>query len=146
MKELSLTEFATLLGGLALEVEHQNHEALEKAAKLVEKGAKDVLGTYEYGWPQLAESTQKDRERQGFTANDPLLRTGELRDSIEHSADRHEARIGSNLDIAIYQELGTSKIPPRSFLKETMVRKIDEIQEIIGQNIVAAFELPKLIP
>src|SRR6185437_3640821 len=144
MKELSLMEFAELLGTMALEVEHQNHVALEKAAKLVEKEAKNVLGSYEYGWPQLAPSTQKERERQGFAPNEPLLRTGEMRDSIQHSADHHEARVGSNSDIAVYQELGTSKIPPRSFLKETMVRKIEEIEDIIGRNVVAAFEVPKL--
>lgn len=138
MKELTLDEFAMLLGTLPLEVMHENHEALEHAARIVEKEAKDVLGTYRYGWPQLAPSTQEDRERQGFPANEPLLRTGEMRDSIEHSSDQHEARIGSNNDVAVYQELGTRSIPPRPFLQGAMRAKTPEILEEIGRRTVAA--------
>lgn len=146
MKELTLEEFAALLVALPLEIEHANKHALERVAKLVKKDAKQVLGTYEYGWPQLAESTQKQRERQGFPANEPLLRTGEMRDSIQYSYDHREARVGSNSDIAVYQELGTSKIPPRSFLKETLVRKMPEIEKIIGRNFVGVFERMALPP
>jgi hypothetical protein len=37
-----------------------------------------------------------------------------LRDSIEHTVKSDcEAEIGSNLDIAVYQELGTGTIPLR---------------------------------
>jgi hypothetical protein len=76
------------------------------------------MGTYDYDWPQLAESTQRERERLGFAANEPLLRTGDLRESIEYTVLPREAavEIGSNDKIAVYQELGTSRIPPRSFL------------------------------
>jgi phage gpG-like protein len=49
-----------------------------------------------------------------------LLREGDLQDSIEVTVREGEAEIGSNSDIAIYQELGTPDalypIPPRSFL------------------------------
>jgi HK97 gp10 family phage protein len=137
MKALTLMEFAELLGGLKLEVDHINHTALERAAKIVEKEAKDVLGTYRYGWPQLAPSTQKEREKQGFAPNEPLLRTGEMRDSIQHSSDHHEARIGSNSDIALYQELGTSKIPPRPFLQGALKAKMPDILDEIGREMVA---------
>jgi phage gpG-like protein len=145
-RELTLDQFGALLGGFVVEIEHQNREALKEVAKLVDKGAKEVIGTYDYGWPQLAQSTQKQREYLGFEPNEPLLRTGEMRDTIQHCSDHREARIGSNSDIAVYQEMGTSKIPPRSFLKETMVRKMPEIKKIIGERLVAAFTAPKLIP
>lgn len=138
-RELSLDEFALLLVGIPLELEAANHEALERCAKLIEKDAKDTLGTYDYGWPQLAPSTQKERESKGFPPNDPLLRTGAMRDSIQHSADSKEARVGSNSDIAVYQELGTSKIPPRSFLEETMKRKTPEMLDLIGRTVVGSF-------
>jgi hypothetical protein len=53
-----------------------------------------------------------ERVRNGFAANEPLPRTGQLRDSIEWTAQGNEGFVGSNLDIAVYQELGTSRIPP----------------------------------
>jgi hypothetical protein len=46
----------------------------------------------------------------------PLLETGEMRDSIEHSSNSSEALVGSNSDKAVWHELGTIHIPPRSFL------------------------------
>ena len=51
----------------------------------------------------LAESTQAERVVQGYPANEPLLRTGELRDSIEHklvSGDEAQvAQIATSLSI-----------------------------------------------
>lgn len=137
---LSLEAFAAVLTGLILGVDEANRHSLEKSAKIVEKEAKDAIGTYKFGWPQLAPSTQKQREHEGFAPNEPLLRTGELRDSIEHKADHKEAHIGSDLDIAIYQELGTSKIPPRSFLQESLRRKTQEVLDVIGRGVVGALE------
>jgi hypothetical protein len=46
----------------------------------------------------------------------PLLETGELRDSIGRHAEGNDGEVGSNNDKAVWHELGTSKIPPRSFL------------------------------
>jgi hypothetical protein len=112
-------------------------EVLEKAAKMVEDEAKDAIGTYRYGWPQLAESTQEDRVRQGYSANEPLLRAGDLRDSIEHVVVHHEsaAYVGSNNPIAVYQELGTVDIPPRSFLGGAARAKEHEIHEEIAKGL-----------
>jgi hypothetical protein len=114
--------------------------ALEIGAKIIQAEAKRVIGTYDYGWPQLAESTQADREAEGFPANEPLLRTGEMRDSIEYTvhADVGEADIGSNSDIAVWQELGTSNIPPRPFLAGAAAHKGDEVAKLIGEVMVAA--------
>jgi HK97 gp10 family phage protein len=123
MREFSLTEFAAFAGTLAIAVDHAQHEALEKAAVIVETEAKRVIGTYEYGWPRLAESTLKHK-----AGDTPLLETGEMRDSISHQVDGHEARIGSNMDIALYHELGTSKMPPRPFLQGAVHHKAEEIR------------------
>ena len=133
MRELSLAGFVAFLPSLALEVEHANHSALEKAAQIVEEEAKRVIGTYDYNWPPLAESTLKNK-----TADTPLLETGEMRDSIEHVSDHKEAQIGSNNDKAVWQELGTRTIPPRSFLAGALQHKAEEVVDIIGRDITKA--------
>jgi phage gpG-like protein len=131
----SLAHFAAHLTGIVAATEHIKHHALEEAAQLVEKRAKEVIGTYDLGWPQLAESTQKEREARGFSPNEPLLRTGDLQRSIEHSVGHDEARVGSNLDVAVWQELGTKRIPPRSFLMGTAVEQEPKIREILGEGV-----------
>lgn len=112
----SLKDFARDLTQITVAFELARHEALDHACRIVKEEAKGVIGTYEFGWPQLAESTQQDRVRHGFAANEPLLRTGELRDSISHYVEGDTGYVGSPSKIALAQELGTAKIPPRSFL------------------------------
>lgn len=131
MKEFSLTGFAAFLGGLA-EAKALNHHALESAAEIVETEAKRVIGTYDYGWPPLAESTLARK-----SADTPLLETGEMRDSIEHTVHGNEAHIGSNDDKAVWHELGTATIPPRSFLMGAAVAKEKEVVDKIGRAVVA---------
>lgn len=137
----SLLEFAKALGAMA-EADMLMHESMEKACEIVEKEAKRVIGTYDYGWPQLAESTQKDREAKGFSANDPLLRTGEMRDSIEHRVGLEFGNVvgivGTDNPIAKYQELGTAKIPPRSFLGGAAMAKEHEVRAILGLGAYTA--------
>lgn len=140
MAELGLLEFVAKMAALTVALEEGRHHALEEAAKVVEKEAKRVIGTYDYGWPQLADATQEDRVQKGYTPNDPLLRSGELRDSIEHKVvSREEAHIGSNSDIAVYQELGTDHIPPRSFLAGAAAHKEKEVVDLIGHHVVQVF-------
>lgn len=141
---MELLELATKLGEIALQQHEMEQHALEKAAKLVEKRAKEKIGEYQdqagpfIAWPDLAESTKADRARQGFPEDEPLLRTGEMRDSIEHTVGNGEAQVGSNSDIAVYQELGTQHIPPRSFLGGAVVDEMDRIIKIVGDDAVAA--------
>jgi hypothetical protein len=133
----SLKEFSSALIGGAVAVEIWREHSLEKACKKVKGEAQRVIGTYDYGWPQLAESTQEERKRLGFPPNEPLLRTGEMRDSIEYTVDRVELEgyVGSNDPIAVHQELGTSRIPPRSFLGGAARAKEDEIHEEISKGL-----------
>ncbi|MGZ5053483.1 MAG: hypothetical protein ACXWAT_00910 [Methylobacter sp.] len=119
------------------------HKGLKRVAVEVEKTAKAEIGHYQQGigpfqaWPELAESTKQDRLNKGFTENDPLLRTGGLRDSIDHAVGGLEAVIGSNEDVMIYQELGTKTIPPRPVLGPAALRNEDHIKAILGQAAVA---------
>jgi phage gpG-like protein len=133
MREFSLLGFVEFLGTLHIEVEHANHEALELGARIIEEEAKRVIGTYDYGWPRLAESTLKRK-----SDDTPLLETGEMRDSIEHVSSSKEAHIGSNNDKAIWQELGTKTIPPRSFLAGAAMHKEREVVDLIGRAAVLA--------
>ncbi len=116
----------------------QVHEGLEAAAILLERESKAEIGTYQEGagafpsWPELAESTKADRVAKGFTENDPLLRSGELRDSITHEVDGMEAVIGSTSDIMLWQEVGTIRIPPRPVLGLALERNTDKVLRLIG--------------
>lgn len=109
---------AAILGLATAAIEESHAEAMKKVCEDLVEESKRVIGTYDYGWPELAESTQRDREYQGFPPNEPLLRTGELRDSIEYNMDRdgRHAYVGSDNEKAVWQEFGTVRIPPRPFL------------------------------
>jgi phage gpG-like protein len=135
MTVVSLLEGAAHFAHLAHDWPKATHAALEVAAQIVEAKAKAAIGTYKYGWPQLADSTQEDRAHKGFPANEPLLRTGELRDSIQHSSNEKEAHTGSNLDRAVWMELGTSRMPPRPFLAPSVFQNEALIKRAVKQVI-----------
>ena len=121
MKEFSLLGFVAELHAIDRDIEalfgvHGNSPIVEQACRIVEKKAKDAIGREHEEWPDLAESTIADKQRHGFPTPKPLLRTGEMRDSIEHTVHGNEGCVGSNNDKAVWQELGTGRIPPRSFL------------------------------
>ncbi|MFG1388807.1 phage virion morphogenesis protein [Xanthobacter versatilis] len=146
MADFTLPGFASFLGTMAMNMKTAEHEGLEKGCQIIEAEAKRVIGTYDYGWKQLADVTKRDRVANGFPENEPLLRTGEMRDSIEHTVGKDEAQVGSNNDKALWQELGTSRgIPPRSFLGEAAARKAQEVVEAIGQSVVAHIAGRKVI-
>lgn len=115
--------------------------ALEKAAKLIEKSAKKEIGHLQpqvgsfNAWDELADSTKDDKSRKGYVINEeynPLLRTGELRDSIQHEVKELEAVVGSTSPIMSYHEFGTSKMPPRPVLGPAAYKNKEKIRAIIG--------------
>lgn len=114
------------------------HTAVDKIGAAIEKTAKAKLGTYQpevsefAGWVELTESTKQDRLAKGFTENDPLLRSGELRNSISRQTHGLTTTVGSTSDIAVYQELGTSKIPPRSFIGPSLYQNDKLIKKVVG--------------
>jgi HK97 gp10 family phage protein len=141
---MSLLGFIEHLARATMEMHVAEHRALERAAKIVQKEAKEEIGHYQeeagpfVHWAELAESTKEDRVRQGFAEDEPLLRTGEMRDSIEYRVVEREAVVGSDSPIAEYQELGTTHIPPRSFLGGAAFRKAEEVAKIVGAAPVIA--------
>jgi phage gpG-like protein len=118
---------------------------LEAAAGLIQNTARAKLGHYQPSvehfpaWPELADFTKQDRVAKGFTENDPLLRTGELRDSIGHAVRGFEAVIGSTSDVAVYQELGTDRIPPRPFLGPAVVENEEALRALWHDVLLRGF-------
>lgn len=141
---MELLELAAKFGEMALQQHEMEHNALEKAAIIVETRAKEKIGEYQeeagpfIAWPELADSTKEDRLRQGYTENDPGLRSGEMRASIEHQVADGEAQVGSDDDKLVWFELGTVKQPPRSVLGGAVVDEMDRIIEVVGDHAVTA--------
>jgi len=141
---MELLELAAKFGEIALAQHEMEQHALEKVGKLVEKRAKEKIGEYQeeagpfVGWADLADSTKADRVNKGFPEDEPLLRTGQMRDSVEHVVIDSEVQVGSDSDIAVYQELGTATIPPRSFLGGAVADELPAIMDIIGDSAAAA--------
>lgn len=132
-------EFAARLQWAAVRAKTELDIPTEAVVEAAAEMARTAIGTYAYGWPQLAASTQADRVRQGYAANEPLLRRGDLRGSIGHmaalSAEGAEGLVYSTDVVAVYQELGTSRgIPPRSFLLQSLLRS-----EPVMETAFAAF-------
>jgi HK97 gp10 family phage protein len=132
------------LGHLATVAAHQNvalHRGLERCAQLMERTAKAEIGVYQSeigdfpGWVELADATKAERVQQGYTENDPLLRSGSLRDSISHEIEGDTAAVGSTSDVMVYQELGTERIPPRPVLGPAALRNKEKIQRILGHAV-----------
>lgn len=139
MGEFSLTGFASFLSGAVVELDHVQHQQMERACQTVEEEVKRVIGVGYDTWPPLAPSTvaKKGHDR-------PLEETGELRESIRHSVSAAgalghtvEGHVGSDLDRAVYNELGTSHAPPRSFLAEGARHVEAEVVKILGQGSIA---------
>ncbi len=144
MREFDLLGFAAHLVAVEAHMHHAEHAGLEQAAEIVEAEAKESFGHYQdaagpfAAWADLASSTKRDRVAKGFPEDEPLLRTGEMRDSIRHTVEGKEAVIGSDNEYFAYQELGTERIPPRSTLGGAAVRKGEHIAELLGAKVVVA--------
>lgn len=127
--------------------------------KTLAKEAKDSIGHLQAkagefdAWEELAERTKKDKESLGYVFNaeyNPLLRTGEMRDSITHEFIRtssfSELKLGSSSQIMVYQELGTEYIPPRSVLGMTMFKSSPVISHVFLSMIASWIENKAFTP
>lgn len=138
----SLISFVEKLAAAEIAIQAETHAALDEAAKVIQRDAKRRIGHYQdavgpfQDWADLTDETQAQRERMGFTPNDPLLRTGELKDSIVREVEGNTAVIGSHLDKAEYMEFGTKRVPPRPFLGPASFANSEKVQELIGEAAV----------
>lgn len=122
---------AGFFGALAEEFKSHNAE-LEAAAKIMEKTAKSLPGTYQDGWPALAESTLAKKQ----AGDSPLLETGEFRDSIKHNSSDDVAHVGTNDQRGPWFEFGTDKMPPRPVFGVAIIKAKDEIEAAVGKVTV----------
>ena len=123
------------------------HAGLELSAKLIQADAKHQLGHLQPQvgpfpeWEELADSTKADKERNDYVFNadyNPLVRTGELMNSIEYEVNMSalEAIIGTKNIIGAYQEFGTKNIPPRPFMGTAAFKLGPIIAKLLGKAII----------
>ena len=76
----------------------------------------------------------------GFRAEDHVkalapVDTGRLRASITHLVDDRSVTIGTNVEYAKYQEIGTSRMKAQPFLEPGIMNNMDEYKEIIRNEL-----------
>lgn len=145
---------SSLIADVSKHINFRNLEmkdTLHECATIIQEAAKEKLGHYQgasgkfASWKKLAESTKNERELLGYTRNDPLLRSGELRDSIEVESHATKAYIGVKSrpstdekedigDIAVWMEGGTASVPPRSFLGPALYENADRVAHEISHQ------------
>ncbi len=128
------------------------HAAFALALEGVAAKARAKIGHYQQAsgsfpaWAELAERTRQDRVTKGFPEDEPLLRTGDLRDSIKSETDGNRGIVGSTSKIALYQEIGTAggahggPIPPRSFLASTGAETAPEVVAAVSAALIKAHD------
>jgi phage gpG-like protein len=136
----SIGAFIRHLEAMQAEVSAEITRSVTIAAKMIQREAWEAIGHYQLSagpfpaWAELADSTRAQRRHLGFSEDEPLLRSGELRASIQYSVMGYAAVIGSNSDVAVWQEIGTRRIPPRSFLGASAFRLSPDIATMIGSR------------
>ena len=133
-----LIGFAAELKAIDRDLEAMGPKIIERACQIVQKKARSAIGREHELWAPLADSTIKDKAAHGYKTPAPLLRSGAMRDSIEYTVSGNEGCVGSDSEIAVYRELGTSRIPPRSFLVSAAISSEDKIHRMVGASAVAA--------
>jgi len=128
----SLTGFIAHLGVMKHTMSMVEHAIVARACQMVADEAKRVIGTYDYGWPQLKPETLARK-----FYDTPLLETGEMRASIEWHTEGLRGFVGSNNDKAVFHEFGTSRIPPRPFLGPAAAEMGAQIEKMAGKAVFA---------
>lgn len=143
-KYKSFGALARKLAKVAAELPVTYADSMQISATLVKSKAKESIGHYQDGWEKLAVSTVLDKLDSGYAAvalpggdggDNPLLRTGAMRDSITDESNALEFIVGSPSEILVYQETGTSRIPPRPVLAPALYKSVPEILQITGAAI-----------
>lgn len=135
----SLNEFSRNLSKSILQSPIKEKMLLEEIGKSLVKQAKNKIGVQQPGWEPLSVHTIDDKIRKGYLFSgdgNPLFRSGELHDSIEHRVETHKVAVGSDSDVALWQEKGTTgphPIPARSYLASTLFENIPEIAVSLKQ-------------
>jgi hypothetical protein len=142
-----LAALADRLRSAAERLPEERRIALEHIGEHAAEKARDMLGTYQpevgpfEAWAPLAEATQADRVQQGYSPDDPLLRSGALAASIDHRVEGDRAvAIGSPRPEMVWMEHGTVKAPPRASLGPAVLHSEEFIIEQLSAATARAFE------
>jgi hypothetical protein len=136
---ITLGELETRLSAAVKEIHPRLEIGLAKVGTLAHTLAAEYIGHEMPTWPPLAKSTIRDKAAKGFAVPAPLLRTGDMRDSISTELDAPElaVAVGSHEMKAVWQEMGTSRgIPPRSFLGLGMTNSMPYAADVFGEIAV----------
>ncbi|MBI1214127.1 MAG: hypothetical protein GC190_21910 [Alphaproteobacteria bacterium] len=140
----SFAELALHLAEAHVHMAHQLTRGLDRAAAVIQRRAKGEIGNYQPAvgpfqeWAPLAESTLEQKEAGGYSPPDnPLLRTGGMRASIEREVHGTEAIVGTKDPTLVFHEFGTAKMPARPVLGPAAVRSKDDVQKIIGAAMLS---------
>ena len=157
MKLDSLGALADILQARSVAAVKATRTALREGAELVKTAAQECIGEYQPAkgdvpaWEPLSPVTQADRVAKGFTPDDPLLRTGGLRDSIEvRPVTEDEILVGvfdpEMQTIAGAMEYGYNNVraarhvAPRSFIRGTAFEKGPVVGALIERAYIESME------
>ena len=130
--KMTSEEFEAALAASIKTIKPRLEIGLDKVGELAATMAVHYLGTYQEGWAPLKPETIARKA----TGDSPLLETGKMRDSISHYVNPFsvvmEVVVGSTDKHAVFQEQGTSRIPPRPFLSLAMKHALPFAEETFG--------------
>jgi hypothetical protein len=132
---ITIAAFIARLERAIVEVKPEIAVGLEKVGQLAESIAAELPGHYQPGWAPLAESTLKDKAAKGFPVPSPLKRTGKMAASYRKEVLLSELAlvIGSEDKIALFQEMGTSRIPPRPVTGPALKNSLPFAADVFGK-------------
>jgi phage gpG-like protein len=141
---MTLEQFEAALAAQIPTVKPRMEVGLDKVGELASTMAVHYLGVYQEGWPALKPETIASKA----TGDSPLLETGHMRDSISHYVNPFsvvmEVVVGSTDKHAVFQELGTSRIPPRPFLSLAMAHSLPFAADTFGEIAVSILKMKAL--
>lgn len=122
-------------------IEAHASRGLDRAARLIEEDARGRPGHYQPAvgpfpaWAPLSASYEAKKVAAGFPANSPLVRSGDMRDSIGRTVRGMEAVVGATDPTMVFHELGTSRMPPRPVLGPAVFRNRKAIERLLGDAL-----------
>lgn len=155
-KFASIPEFVEYLETRLEAVKLAQKEGLNAAGHMLVHEAQATIGHYQEeagpfkAWAPLSEATLYGgvtaeghkflgKVELGYAPPDnPLLRTGHMRGSIEFEAEEHRLVLGTYDPIAYWQEFGDYKLPARSFIGAAMFRHGHAAADLVYRFVMCA--------
>jgi len=142
MALMSFEAYAAHLRAAAVRCRPLLEATLEAEFVAMGERAKELPGDPgDPSWPALAGRTIKDKmdlAAQGKSAPpmNPLLRTGEMKESIEGGAIGLVGIIGAGDPKMAFHEFGTSRMPPRPIFSKILLHELPRLEMVFDQIAV----------